>query len=110
MNMPHRMFFALLVALAALPALAQPGPGMGQGKGPAYRFNQGNTHGWSMMTRQERADHHDKMMSFKTKDECVAYMTEHQKLMQERAKEKGKSLPMPKINACERMQARGMVK
>jgi len=32
----------------------------------------------------------------KSYDECVAYMDEHHKLMQERASQKGKSLPTPK--------------
>jgi hypothetical protein len=37
-------------------------------------------------------------------------MDEHHKLMQERANQKGKSLPTPKANACERMRSMGMLK
>jgi len=106
----NHMLFALILALTGLSAAAQPGPGAGQGKGPGFRFNQDNTAGWSMMSEQERADHRQKMMSMKSYDECVAYMDEHHKLMQERASQKGKSLPTPKDNACERMRRTGMLK
>lgn len=109
MKSASHMFFALILALASVSAVAQPGPGAGQqGKGPGFHFNQGNTTGWSMMSEQERADHRQKMMSMKSYDECVAYMNEHHKLMQERASQKGKSLPMPKYNACEKMKSNGM--
>lgn len=110
MNSINHMFFALILALTGLSAVAQPGLGAGQGKGPGFRFNQDNTTGWSMMSEQERADHRQKMMSMKSYDECVAYMDEHHKLMQERASQKGKSLPTPKANACERMRSMGMLK
>lgn len=110
MKLIGRLFFALIFALTVLPAVAQPGPGAGQGKGPGFRFNQDNTTGWSMMSEQERADHRKKMMSMTNYDECVAYMDEHHKLMQERASQQGKSLPRSKANACERMKSMGMLK
>ena len=82
-------------------ACAQGGPGCGM------RFNSRNTPGWSMMTPQERQEHHDKMLSAKTPEECKAYYDEHVKLMQERAKDKGLAFRPGRGNACAMMQRRG---
>lgn len=106
--------FALVVASLSLPAIAQPGPGAGPGagarQGGGFRFNQDNTRGWALMTDQERVAHRDKMLSFKTYDECKAYQVEHHALMEARAKEKGTKLLMPRNNACDRMKASGLLK
>jgi hypothetical protein len=113
---------ALLAALLAAPAFAQPGSGMGGmgGMGPGMggmgpgkgrmAFNQGNTPGWSLMTAEERSAHQQKMWSFKTFDECKAYQAEHHTAMTAKAKEQGKTLPTPRANACDRMKARGQIK
>ena len=106
---------ALLAALLAAPAFAQPGSGMGGmgGMGPGkgrMAFNQGNTPGWSLMTPEERSAHQQKMWSFKTFDECKAYQAEHHTAMTAKAKEQGKTLPAPRANACDRMKARGQIK
>ena len=113
---------ALLGALLAAPAFAQPGSGMGGmgGMGPGMggmgpgkgrmAFNQGNTPGWSLMTAEERTAHQQKMWSFKTFDECKAYQAEHHTAMSAKAKEQGKTLPAPRANACDRMKARGQIK
>jgi hypothetical protein len=113
---------ALLGALLAAPAFAQPGSGMGGmgGMGPGMggmgpgkgrmAFNQGNTPGWSLMTTEERTAHQQKMWSFKTFDECKAYQAEHHTAMTAKAKEQGKTLPAPRANACDRMKARGQIK
>jgi hypothetical protein len=113
---------ALLAALLAEPAFAQPGSGMGGmgGMGPGMggmgpgkgrmAFNQGNTPGWSLMTAEERTAHQQKMWSFKTFDECKAYQAEHHTAMSAKAKEQGKTLPAPRANACDRMKARGQIK
>jgi hypothetical protein len=113
---------ALLAALLAAPAFAQPGSGMGGmgGMGPGMggmgpgkgrmAFNQGNTPGWSLMTAEERTAHQQKMWSFKTFDECKAYQAEHHTAMTAKAKEQGKTLPAPRANACDRMKARGQIK
>ena len=45
------------------------------------------------MTEQERLEHRNQMRSFKTQQEREAYQLEHHKRMQERAKEKGVTLP-----------------
>lgn len=50
-------------------------------------------YGWDLMTVKERNEHHEKMMSMKTEQERTAYIEEHHKLMQQRAKERGVELP-----------------
>jgi hypothetical protein len=80
----------------------RPGDGR-QGSGPNCGSN--NTHGWSIMTPEERTAHCNKMMAFKTREECVAYQKEHHKQMEARAKEKGAQLPgAPRHGMCERMK------
>lgn len=106
----HHTLLALLVAALALPAVAQPGPAAGPGQGHGFRFNQDNTRGWSLMSAEERNAHRVKMMSSKTYDECKTYQDEHHALMEARAKEKGKTLPAPRGNACDRMKAGGLLK
>lgn len=93
-------------------ALAQPGPpaGGGPGRGPGYGFGPNNTPGWSMMTEQERTEHRNKMHSFKSYEECKAYMTDFAKQMQQRAKEKGTTIGGPNEQACDRMRERGFLK
>lgn len=113
--------FPLMIAAAALAAAsladAQPGP-----RGPAWaasgasapyggrmggpgmmgrRFGPDNTPGWGLMTPAERSAHRDKMHSFKTEGECRAYVDEQHRLMGERAKERGRSLPaQPRHDPC----------
>lgn len=109
------------VALASLliaPAFAAGGDGQGpvQGQGAgktrAWKVTKSNTMSYSLMTPAERAEHQAKMQSFKTYDECVAYATEHHKIMEERAKEKNITLPpMQKGKyGCDNMKARGFLK
>jgi hypothetical protein len=62
------------------------------------------------MTAEERSAHRDKMLAAKTYDECKAMQDEHYKAMEERAKEKGVTLPAPRQNGCDRMKARGLFK
>ena len=54
---------------------------------------QETAYGWQLMTEQERMEHRAKMRSFKTEQEREAYRREHHKRMQERAREKGVTLP-----------------
>lgn len=117
MKSNHFKVAALLAAALAAPLFAQPGPGpgpmgagMGPGKGHQFAFNKDNTTGWALMTPEERAANQQKMMSFKTYDECKAHQTEHHAAMQARAKEQGKTLPAPRDNACDRMKAKGLLK
>ncbi len=79
------------------------GPGMGMHRGEG----RGQGAGLNLMTPEERAAHRTQMQSLKTLDECNAYLADHRAAMAERAKAKGVTLPEPRGNACERMQARG---
>lgn len=116
MKLTRLTLIALLGATLAAPVLAQPGPGMGGGMGGGggmgrrFALDQNNTVGWTLMTPQERTEHRTKMWSFKNYNECVAYQQQHHDTMAARAQEQGKQLIMPRSNACERMQARGLFK
>lgn len=106
---------AMLLSAAALAASAFAAPagpgGPGGGGGPGrFNFDKSNVPGWSLMTSEERTEHMNRMHSAKTYDECKTYQQEHHALMQERAKEKGVTLPTPRANACDRMKARGFFK
>lgn len=80
-----------------------PGPGMGMGGG----HGRGQGAGLNLMTPEERTAHRAQMQSLKSVDECNAYLSAHHAAMAARAAEKGITLPEPRANACERMQARG---
>lgn len=81
-----------------------PGAGIGPGRGMG-----GRGYGQMLLTPEERAAHMNAMHSLKTVEECNAYFAGHQKLIAERAQEKGLT-PLPQRgNACERMKARGLL-
>jgi len=116
---------AALTAALSVSVLAQtgPGPGAGMGAGPGagqmmgpgagmrgMRFDKTNTPGWALMTAEERAANQAKMRAVKTYDECTALRDQQHQAMQERAKEKGVTLMVPRQNACDRMKARGWIK
>jgi hypothetical protein len=85
-------------AAASAPA-AGPGPGARGGMGP--RMGRDFTPGWSMMTQQERDEHHKRLLEAKTPEECRAIMDEHRKLMSDRAKERGMpAMRGPRRDAC----------
>jgi len=50
-------------------------------------------YGWSIMSEQERIQHRETMRNLKTQEEQERYRMEHHNKMQERAKEKGVTLP-----------------
>ena len=50
-------------------------------------------YGWQLMTQQERTEYRAKMRTLKTAEERERYRVEHHKMMQERAKERGVTLP-----------------
>jgi hypothetical protein len=113
MKLSQFAMISLLGAALATPTFAQPGPGMGgmgPGQGRGFAFNKGNTTGWSLMTAEERTEHRSKMLTAKSYEECKAIQDEHHKAMEERAKEKGSTLPAPRQNGCDRMKARGLFK
>ncbi len=106
------LLFASNTSMAQGPGTG-PGPGAGPGgpgKGPDFGFGPSNTSGWSMMSSQERTEHRDKMLNMKTYAECKAYLDEHRKTMEARAKEKGVAVPAgPRTDMCERMKQRGRI-
>lgn len=92
----------LLLALLLLTATA-----MTEDKPPPP--NPMETPGWIMMTPEERADHHRKMMEFKTYNACRAYQDDHPKQMEKRVKERHTVLHIPKHDGCDRMKRQGML-
>lgn len=90
------------------------GPGGGGGPGQGYGMGRGG-HGagayGSLMTEEERAEHRQKMHSFTTVGECKAYFDEHRAQMAARAKDRGiEPGPGPRVNPCDRMERRGLLK
>jgi hypothetical protein len=85
------------------PATAEAPPGRmmgGPGRGGMGMGAQ-NTFGWSMMTSAERQEHMAKMRGFTTRKECEAYIADHHRLMAERARRRGASMPAePHMNPC----------
>lgn len=55
--------------------------------------DQERIYGSELMTQEERAEHRAKMREMKTEEEREAYRMEHHRMMQERAKAQGKTLP-----------------
>jgi hypothetical protein len=66
-----------------------------QEKQAAQDMAQGNEpiFGSQLMTREEREKYRAEMRSLKTREECKAYRMGHKKIMQERAKKMGKTIP-----------------
>ena len=50
-------------------------------------------YGWDLMTAEERMQHRQTMRNMKTEEEREAYRMEHHKMMQERARQRGVTLP-----------------
>ena len=111
MNRITLLAATLLASLIAVPSLAQQGQGRGMmGRGDGWRCGSDNVAGWKMMTQKERTEHRNKMRGMKSYDECVAYQGEHHTLMEQRAKDKGITLPPPRTRVCDQMKARGFFK
>jgi hypothetical protein len=85
-NAPLVAFAGLMLAASA--ALAQgtggaagqgtPGTSSPQSTSPSGppAFNDNNTPGWSTMSAAERSEHQQRMQTFKTYNECSAYMNQ----------------------------------
>ena len=54
---------------------------------------QTQVYGWQLMSEQERNEYHTRMQNMKTAQERDQYRMEHHKMMQERAREQGVTLP-----------------
>ena len=61
-------------------------------------YSQEKVYGWEMMSAQERIQHQETLRKLKTAEEKERYRIEHHKRMEERAKEKGVSLPDMPMN------------
>jgi hypothetical protein len=103
--MKTSLAFAAAIAVSVA-TFANAGPG-GPGR---YSFNQDNVRGWQLMTVEERTAHQEKMLSFKTYDECKAFQDAHRAELDARAKAQGKTLVAPRNNACDGMKAQGLIK
>jgi len=103
-----RTWIAMVVlAAGSAAALAQgPGPGMGMDKGMMGGCcSAKDTPAWSMMTPEERKAHQEKMLGFKDMGACSAYMDEHHKQMQARAKDRGMKMPEGQDHGCDRLKS-----
>jgi hypothetical protein len=58
----------------------------------------------------EQVEHEKKMQNFKTYQECSAYMAEHRKKIEARAKEQGRSMRNVKTDECDDMRKQGQLK
>ena len=74
----HGLGALLLVTAASLPVYAQD-------EAPVY--------GRELMTEQELQEHRERMRSFESQEEREKYRAEHHKRMQERARERGVTIP-----------------
>jgi hypothetical protein len=61
--------------------------------GSAFAQNAAQIYGSQLMTRQERIEYRNQMRALKTQEERNAFRLEHHNRMQERAKERGLTLP-----------------
>lgn len=104
MRLTQTILCTAVGAAIAASAAAQGGPGKRR-----YAMDADNTPGWTLMTPAERSVHQQKMWASKTYDECKAVQAEHHTAMEARAKEQGKTLRAPGVNACDRMRTRGMI-
>lgn len=85
---------ALMAAAGGLLA-ADPQSAPAGEPGKAQLARQEPIYGSQLMTREERIEHRNKMRSLRTAEEREQYRLEHHAKMQERAREKGVTLPDP---------------
>lgn len=95
----------LLASASALVLAQQPAPAPAPSpKAGGHCCSAKDTAGWDMMNAEERKQHQEKMTGFKDKDSCMAYMDEHHKSMEARAKEKGRKLPKEGGHGCDHLK------
>lgn len=78
-------------------------------EGRRFQFDADNVPGWRLMSSAERAEHHQKLMSLRTVEQCRAYMETQRTALEARARERGKTLRPPRFDACEQMKTRGLL-
>jgi hypothetical protein len=98
--------FLLALLLAPLAASAQPGPDSARcGPGGAASGAGGCVGGRAMMSRDQAREQRAKMSSFKTYEECKAYVDERHEQMRARAHEQGRPMPEhPVHDPCSRLK------
>lgn len=97
------VFAAVLGMLAGGTALAQPAT-----KATSAQAEASPIYGCELMTPQERMDYRARMHGAKTAQEREAIRVEHHKQMQQRAKQRGVTLPaMPAAGRCPGMTEPG---
>ena len=72
-------------------------------RGP-WRASEENTRGWQLMTPEERIEHQSTIRGFGSLDECRRYQIGHHQMMQERARQRGMTLPAGGQDICERLK------
>jgi hypothetical protein len=77
----------------ASPGYAQQPPATPGGSANTATPADQQIYGWQLMTPQERATYQNKMRSLKTQQEREQFRLEHHRLMQQRAQERGLTLP-----------------
>lgn len=84
------LFAATIVAGAILPMSSG---AIAQTSAPTQAQSQQRVYGSQLMTVQERNDYRQQMRALKTQQEREQFRSEHHSKMQERAKERGLTLP-----------------
>lgn len=67
------------------------------------RANEANTRGWQLMTPEERIEHQATIRGFKAYEQCREYQIRHHERMQQRARERGLTLPARRRDFCEHL-------
>ena len=86
---------ALFVGLLTLNTAAARGP---------WRASEANTRGWQFMSPEERIEHQTRIRSFTTLEECRSYQLSHHQLMEERARQRGMTMPGGGQDICEHLK------
>jgi len=78
-------------------------------EGRRFQFDGDNVPGWTLMSSAERAEQHQKLMSFRTMEQCRAYWEIQRSALEARARERGKTLRPARFDVCQQMKARGLL-
>jgi len=69
-----------------------------------WHANEENTRGWQLMSPEERIEHQARIRGFTRYEDCLAYRTEHHRLMVERAASAGLQLRQGGRDFCEHLR------
>jgi hypothetical protein len=68
------------------------------------RADANNTRGWQLMTPEERIAHQAKIRSFEDYAACRTYQVAHHRLMEERARQQGRTLSSEQRDFCDYLE------